>query len=360
MVGSGSDGRRALGHGLLRRSEQLAVDLGTANTVVFRRGEGVVLFEPSVVAIDERTDRIVAVGTDARRMIGRTPAHIRATRPLRHGVIADFEITEQMLRHFIRRVAGGRSRAQVIVCVPSGITEVERNAVVEATLAAGARRAHLIDEPLAGAIGAGLPVSEPVGSLVVDIGGGTSEVAVTALGSLVVSQSIRVGGYELDEAIVRFVQENENLLIGQEQAEGLKLAIGSALPPADVDAADDVAGRDLLTGLLRRTRVSARQVHRALERPLRLIVDAVVDLLERTPAELSADIGDRGLTLVGGGALLRRFDELLRHETGLPVTVDESPLTAVARGAGAALEELETLDRVARSSSTSGRRRRRR
>jgi rod shape-determining protein MreB len=248
----------------------------------------------------------------------------------------------------------------VIVCVPSGITEVERNAVVEATLAAGARRAHLIDEPLAGAIGAGLPVSEAVGSLVVDVGGGTSEVAVTALGSLVVSQSIRVGGYELDEAIVRFVQENENLLIGQEQAEGLKLAIGSALQPADVDAADDVAGRDLLTGLLRRTRVSARQVHRALERPLRLIVDAVVDLLERTPAELSADIGDRGLTLVGGGALLRRFDELLRRETGLPVTVDESPLTAVARGAGAALEELETLDRVARSSSTSGRRRRRR
>jgi len=343
-----------------RRGGQLAVDLGTANTVVVRPDEGVVLFEPSVVAIDELSGEVQAVGEQARRMIGRTPAHIHATRPLRHGVITDFEMTEQMLRHFIARTAGSRSRAQVMVCVPSGLTPVERDAVTEATIDAGAAKAFLIEEPLAAAIGAGLPVGDAVGSLVVDVGGGTSEMGITASGGLVVSHSIRVGGYELDEAIVRFVQENENLLIGQEQAEGLKLAIGSALPPADVDAADDVAGRDLLTGLLRRTRVSARQVHRALERPLRMIVDAVIDLLERTPAELSADIGDRGLTLVGGGALLRRFDELLRHETGLPVTVDESPLTAVARGAGAALEELETLDRVARSGSASGRRRRRR
>jgi rod shape-determining protein MreB len=348
VVGRGANAGRARTRGLLRRNEQLAVDLGTANTVVFRRGEGVVLFEPSVVALDERTEQIVAVGTDARRMIGRTPAHIRATRPLRHGVIADFDVTEQMLRHFIRRVAGGRSRAQVIVCVPSGITEVEKNAVVEAAIAAGARNAHLIDEPLAGAIGAGLPVSEAVGSLVVDVGGGTSEVAVTALGSLVVSQSIRVGGYELDEAIVRFVSEDESLLIGQEQAEGLKLEVGSALRPESPEADGVVAGRDLLTGLLRRTNVSARQVHAALDRPLRLIVEAVKDLLERTPAELSADIGDRGITLVGGGALLRRFDERLRLETGLPVTVADSPLTAVARGAGAALEELETLERLAR------------
>jgi rod shape-determining protein MreB and related proteins len=342
-----SDGSRSPVRGRLRRHARLAVDLGTANTVVFRHGEGVVLFEPSVVAIDERTDRIQAVGTDARRMIGRTPAHIRATRPLRHGVIADFEMTEQMLRYFIRKVAGPRSRAQVIVCVPTGITEVEKNAVVEATLGAGARRAHLIDEPLAGAIGAGLPVSEAIGSLLVDVGGGTSEMAVTALGTMVVSHSIRVGGYELDDAIVRFVQENENLLIGQEQAEALKLAAGSALAPHDAALEGEVAGRDLLTGLLRRTTISARQVHRALERPLRQIVDAVRELLERTPAELSADIGDRGLTVVGGGALLRRFDELLRLETNLPVTVAESPLTAVARGAGAALDELDLLNRSA-------------
>ncbi|HEX6702349.1 MAG TPA: rod shape-determining protein [Gaiellaceae bacterium] len=354
--GTGSNGSRPPARSLLRRSHQLAVDLGTANTVVFRRGEGIVLFEPSVVAIDERTERVHAVGTDARQMIGRTPAHIRATRPLRHGVIADFEMTEEMLRYFIRKVAGSRSRAHVIVCVPSGITEVEKNAVVEATIGAGARRAHLIDEPLAGAIGAGLPVSEAVGSLVVDVGGGTSEMAVTALGSMVVSQSLRVGGYELDEAIVRWVQENENLLIGQEQAEGLKLAVGSALETNDPTLTSDVAGRDLLTGLLRRTTVSGRQVHRALERPLRQIVDAVKDLLERTPAELSADIGDRGLTVVGGGALLRRFDELLRLETNLPVTVPESPLTAVARGAGAALEELATLERIGNGR---GRRRRR-
>jgi rod shape-determining protein MreB len=341
---------------VLWRHEQLAVDLGTANTVVFRRGEGIVLFEPSVVAIDDRDGRIVAVGTDARRMIGRTPAQIRATRPLRHGVIADFEITEQMLRYFIRRVSGARSRAQVIVCVPSGITEVEKNAVVEATLSAGARRAHLIDEPLAGAIGAGLPVSDAVGSLVVDVGGGTSEVAVTALGGLVVAHSIRVGGYELDEAIVRFLQENQNLLIGQEQAETLKIDVGSATEPPAASDAGEAAGRDLLTGLLRRTTVPARDVYRALERPLAQIVDAVVDLLERTPAELSADIGDRGLTVVGGGALLRGFDELLRARTGLPVTIAESPLTAVARGAGAALEELETLERL----QPAGRRSRRR
>ena len=290
-------------------------------------------------------------------MIGRTPAHIRATRPLRHGVIADFEITEQMLRYFIGKVAGARSRAHVIVCVPSGITEVEKNAVVEATLGAGARRAHLIDEPLAGAIGAGLPVSEAVGSLLVDVGGGTSEMAVTALGSMVVSHSIRVGGYELDEAIVRFVQEHDNLLIGQEQAEALKLAIGSALEPDDADLASEVAGRDLRTGLLRRRTIRAREVHTALERPLRQIVEAVKEVLERTPAELSADIGDRGLTVVGGGALLRRFDELLRLETNLSVTVAESPLTAVARGAGAALEELETLDRLASGRSRHRRRR---
>jgi rod shape-determining protein MreB len=323
---------------------QLAVDLGTANTVVFRRGEGIVLFEPSVVAIDERTGEVQAVGDRARRMIGRTPAHIRATRPLRHGVIADFEVTEQMLRHFIGQAIGFRSRAHVIVCVPSGITPVERSAVEEATRGAGAARAILIDEPLAAAIGAGLPVAESVGSLVVDIGGGTSEMAVTALGGLVVAHSIRVGGYELDEAIVRDIQDQHRLLIGQEQAEALKLEIGSAVAGVDVPVSADVAGRDLVTGLLRRTTVDAEFVRSALARPLDLIVSALKDLLDRTPPELASDVADRGLMLVGGGALLRGLDELLRIQTGLHVTVADDPLTTVARGAGEALEQFSTLE----------------
>jgi rod shape-determining protein MreB and related proteins len=320
----------------------LAVDLGTANTVVFRRGEGIVLFEPSVVAVDERTGEVHAVGDSARRMLGRTPASITASRPLRHGVIADFEMTEQMLRHFIRRVSGGRSRAAVIVCVPSGLTQVERSAVVEATLAAGAREVHLIEEPLAAAIGAGLPVAEPVGSMVVDVGGGTTEIAVTALGGIVVASSLQLGGYDLDDAIVRALQRRQ-LLIGQEQAEHLKIEIGSALAGIEVPVDTQTAGRDLVTGLLRRATVEADEVRRALERPLAQIVEAVKDLLEQTPAELSADIGARGLMLVGGGSLVRGFDELLRNELDLQVIRDREPLTTVARGAGASLEELETI-----------------
>ena len=328
----------------LRGGAQLAVDLGTANTVVFRRGEGIVLFEPSVVAIDERTGRVHAVGDEARRMIGRTPASITASRPLRHGVIADFETTEQMLRHFVQRVGGGRgSRSTVMVCVPSGITQVERNAVVEATISAGARRAHLIEEPLAAAIGAGLPVADPIGSLVVDVGGGTSEMAVTALGAMVVSHSLPVGGYELDEAIARSLQEEQKLLIGQEQAERLKRAIGSASEGVETPPTGEVAGRDLLTGLLRRATVDAAQVRSALKRPLSQIVQGVRDLLERTPAELTSDIAAGGLMLVGGGALLPGFDQLLRVETRLAVTLDHDPLTTVARGAGSALDELGTL-----------------
>ena len=323
---------------------RLAVDLGTANTVVYRRGAGVVLFEPSVVAVDERTGEVQAVGERARRMIGRTPAYIRATRPLRHGVIADFDVTEQMLRYFIRRSAGGLGlRADVMVCIPSGATPVERSAVEEAARSAGAGRAFLIEEPLAAAIGAGLPVADASGSLVVDVGGGTSEMAVTALGGLVVSHAIRVGGYDLDDAIVRVIQEQERLLIGQEQAEALKIAIGGALPSGDAPAQADVAGRDLVTGLLRRASVSAEQVREALQRPLSQIVDAVKQLLERTPPELAADLGRRGLTLAGGGALLRGFDRLLERETGLRVAVPEEPLTTVARGAGAALEEPKGL-----------------
>jgi rod shape-determining protein MreB len=324
----------------IARGTDLAVDLGTANTVVVRRGHGVVLFEPSVVAIDDQTGKVYAVGDEARRMLGRTPATITASRPLRHGVISDFDTTEQMLRQFIRRASGGTPRARVIVCVPSGLTQVERNAVIEATLAAGAREAQLIEEPLAAAIGAGLPVAEAVGSFVVDVGGGTSETAVTALGGIVVSSSLRVGGYDFDEAIVRLLQHEHRLLVGQEQAEQMKIAIGRAVAaPGEAETAE-IAGRDTTTGMLRRVAVDAEAVQRALARPVAQIVEAVKELLEQTPAELSADVAARGMTLAGGGSLLRGFADVLRQETGLAVVHDPEPLTTVARGAGLALETL--------------------
>jgi rod shape-determining protein MreB len=335
----------------------LAVDLGTANTVVFRRGDGIVLFEPSVVAMDEKTRQVYAVGEKARQMLGRTPATIVATRPLRHGVITDFEVTEQMLAQFIRLVGGGRLRRAVIVCVPSGLTQVERNAVVEATLSAGAREAHLIEEAMAGAIGAGLPVEDAVASLVLDVGGGTSEMAVIALGGIVVSSSLPVGGYDLDEAIVRFVQQEHRLLVGQEQAERVKLEIGSALEGHAAAPEADIAGREMATGLLSRISVGSDEVRRALERPLGRIVAALKELLEQTPAELAGDIAGRGVTLVGGGTLLPGFAELVAAETGLPVSSDPDPLTAVARGAGAALAELETIRRGSRNRGRSPRRR---
>ena len=325
-------------------ARQLAVDLGTANTVVFRRGVGIVLFEPSVVAIDDRSGRVHAAGEDARRMIGRTPAYVRAVRPLRHGVISDFETTEQMLRYFIRRVLGrGKGRTDVMLCIPSGLTQVERSAVVDAVLAAGASRAYLIEEALAAAIGSGLPVSDPVGSMVVDVGGGTSEMAVTSLGSMAVSTSLRVGGYDFDEAIARSVLEEHGLLIGLEQAEVLKLRIGAALKGAGGADSDEVAGRDVVEGLLRRAWIRADRVQEALRRPLQQIAASVNDTLEQTPPELSADLATNGLTLVGGGALLPGFDVLLRQETGLRITIDDDPLTAVARGAGEALGQLEHL-----------------
>jgi rod shape-determining protein MreB and related proteins len=339
------DGLRRLA---TRSGHDLAVDLGTANTVVYRRGDGIVLFEPSVVAIDETTGEVRAVGERARRMIGRTPATITATRPLRHGVIADFEVTEQMLRHFIRETKRGRFESpDVVLCVPSGVTEVERRAVEEATIGAGARRAFLIAEPMAGAIGAGLPVSESSGSMIVDIGGGTSEMAVISLGGMVVAHSLRVGGYELDDAIVRHLQQDHKLLIGQEQAEEVKISIGSAVP-AENGEETEVAGRDLLTGLLRRATLTAAEVHQALQRPLAQIVEAVKDTLERTPPELAADLGTRGLALVGGGALLRGIDQVLREETSLPVQIASSPLTCVARGAGTSLDNLSALGRGSR------------
>jgi rod shape-determining protein MreB and related proteins len=337
----------------------MAVDLGTANTVVYVRGEGIVLFQPSVIAIDETTGEVHAVGDEARRMIGRTPARIRATRPLRHGVIADFEVTEQMLRRFLAKANGHRgTHRRVVLCVPSGITDVEERAVKEATVSAGAREAALIEEPMAGAIGAGLPVGEPRGNMVVDIGGGTTEVAVISLGGIVVSRSLRVGGYEMDEAIVRYVRDHHKLLIGQERAEGAKIGVGSAIDVAPIPDTE-VSGRDLVTGGLRRVRLTAEEVRDALQRPLSQIVDMVKQTLEATPPELAADISNRGIVLVGGGSLLRGLDELMRSETQLPVHLADSPLTCVAIGAGKSLEELSTIQQIGRPGRTSRRRRRR-
>jgi rod shape-determining protein MreB and related proteins len=327
---------------------ELAIDLGTANTLVFVRGEGIRVFEPSVVAIDEATGAVHAVGEEARRMIGRTPATIRAIRPLRHGVITDFDVTAEMLRYFIRRVGGGGlSFSRVVLCVPSGTTEVERNAVEEATLAAGARSVALIEEPMAAAIGAGLPVAEPQGSMIVDVGGGTTEVAVLALGGIVVWESIRVGGYELDEALVRHVDTNGRLLIGPETAETAKIACGSAWPlPEELET--DVAGRDRITGLLRRTTLGSEEVRAALAQPVAAIVEAVVRTLEATPPELAADIASAGIVLAGGGALLRGLEQRLAADTKLPVHVAETPLQCVVLCAGASLEETATLDRTSR------------
>ena len=335
---------------------ELAIDLGTANTLVFVRGQGIVVFEPSVVAIEERTGAVQAVGEDARRMIGRTPATIRAIRPLRHGVIADFDITAEMLRYFIRRVGGGGlSFSRVVLCVPSGITDVERDAVEDATLAAGARAVTLIEEPMAAAIGAGLPVAEASGSMVVDIGGGTTEVAVLSLGGIVVWESIRVGGFELDDAIVRHVNDRNHLLIGPETAETAKIACGSAWPLGD-ELESQVAGRDRITGLLRRSTVASTDVREAIDQTVGTIVETVKRTLEATPPELAADIGARGIVLAGGGALLRGMDQRLAAETGLPVRIADSPLQCVVLGAGSSLEETDVLRKTSRRR---GRRRRR-
>jgi rod shape-determining protein MreB len=341
------------------RRRDLAVDLGTANTVVYVRGEGIILFEPSVIAIDETTGEVQAVGDEARRMIGRTPARIRATRPLRHGVIADFDVTEQMLRRFLAKANGHRgTHRRVVLCVPSGITDVEERAVTEATVMAGAREAGLIEEPMAGAIGAGLSVEEPRGNMVVDIGGGTTEVAVISLGGIVVSRSLRVGGYEMDDAIVRYVRDHHRLLIGQQSAEEAKIHVGSALDVAADIPETEVRGRDLVTGGLRRIPLTPEEVREALRRPVSQILDTVKETLESTPPELAADIANRGIVLVGGGSLLRGLDELMRVETHLPVYLADSPLTCVAIGAGQSLEELPAIQRASRARRTPAPRRR--
>jgi rod shape-determining protein MreB and related proteins len=330
-------------------SRDMAVDLGTANTLVYVRGRGIVLSEPSVVAIDTRTGEVHAVGVEAKRMLGRTPGSISAIRPLKDGVIADFDVTEQMLRHFIQKVHQHRfAHPRVVVCVPSGVTGVERRAVEEATLSAGARQAYLIEEPMAAAIGAGLPIAEPAGNMIVDIGGGTSEVAVISLGGIVVSQSLRVGGDEMDDAIINHVKKEYKLLIGQQTAEEIKLEIGSAHPLKEEIQAE-VRGRDLLTGLPKTVILSSDEVRHALDEPVGQIIDAIKQTLDKTPPELAADIMDRGLMLAGGGSLLGGLDERLRQETHMPVHVAESPLTCVAVGSGRSLEEFEVIHRSQKS-----------
>ena len=333
-------------------SKDMGIDLGTANTLVFMRGRGIVLREPSVVAIQKDTGAILAVGEEAKMMIGRTPGNIVAIRPLKDGVIADFDTTQAMLKYFIQKATGGFSffRPRVVVGVPSGVTEVERRAVIDATIQAGAREAFLIEEPMAAAIGAGLPVHDPTGNMVVDIGGGTTEVAVISLGGIVSSRSIRIGGDELDESIIQYMKRTYNLLIGERTAETVKITIGSAMPSPEEETMD-IRGRDLVTGLPKTILVSVREIELALSEPVSAIVDAVKVTLEKTPPELSADIMDRGIVMTGGGALLRRLDKLLTRETGMPVIVAENPLDCVAKGTGVVAEDLETMKRVTMASS---------
>jgi rod shape-determining protein MreB len=333
-------------------SADMAIDLGTANTLVYVKGRGIVLDEPSVVAIaDVRGKKqVLAVGEEAKQMLGRTPGNIQAIRPLRDGVIADFEVAEEMIKHFIRKVHNRRGYASpmVIVCVPSGSTAVERRAIQESAESAGARRVFLIEEPMAAAIGAGLPVTEPSGSMVVDIGGGTTEVAVISLGGIVYARSVRVGGDKMDEAIISYIRRNHNLLIGESTAERIKLDVGAAAPPPAGDDGPyrDVKGRDLMHGVPREIVVSQRAIAESLAEPVTQIIEAVKVALENTPPELAADIVDKGIVLTGGGALLYRLDQVLREATGLAVVIAENPLQCVALGTGRALEERKRLSNV--------------
>jgi rod shape-determining protein MreB len=325
----------------------MAVDLGTANTLVYVRGRGILVDEPSVVAINEKTGELVAVGRDAKQMVGRTPEDITAIRPLQDGVIADFEATEQMLRHFIALVHRRRylAKPRMVVCVPSGITAVEQRAVKEAGYQAGARRVYIIEEPMAAAIGAGLPVHKATGNMIVDVGGGTTEVAVISLGGIVTSLSVRTAGDEVDRAITNWMKKEHALLLGEATAEQVKVTLGSAFPgPLDREA--EIRGRDLVSGLPRTVTLTSADVRGAIEEPVHAIVDAVRVTLDQTPPELAGDIMDRGIVLTGGGALLRGLDDRLRHETGMPVHVAEDPLQSVALGAGRCVEEFEALQQV--------------
>jgi rod shape-determining protein MreB len=328
-------------------SRDMGIDLGTANTLVHVKGKGIVLREPSVVAIQRDTGEVLAVGEEAKQMIGRTPGNIVAIRPLKDGVIADFDVTQAMLKYFIRKSMDTKSfiRPRVVVGVPSGVTEVEKRAVIDATIQAGAREAYLIEEPMAAAIGAGLPVHEPTGNMVVDIGGGTTEVAVISLGGIVTSRSIRIGGDEMDESIVQYIKRTYNLMIGERTAEQVKVTIGAALMP-EVDENMDIRGRDLVTGLPKTLTIRSREVQQALSEPVSGIIEAVKVTLEKTPPELASDIMDRGIVMTGGGSLLRGLDRLLSKETGMPVHIAEDALSCVGIGTGRALESIDLLKRV--------------
>ena len=330
-------------------SKDMGIDLGTANTLVYVQGKGIVLQEPSVVAIERDSNRVLAVGAEAREMVGRTPGNIIAVRPMKDGVIADFDVTERMLRHFIAKASRRRGifRPRVVVAVPSGVTEVEKRAVIDATLSAGAKGARLIEEPMAAAMGSGLSVQEPTGSMIVDIGGGTTEVAIISLGGIVSHRSIRVGGDELDEGIVQHVRRSYNLLIGERTAERVKHEVGNAFLENDRQKkSTDIRGRDLVTGLPKTVCVTDDEIHVALAEPVQAIVEAVKVTLERTPPELAADIMDKGIILAGGGSLLCGLPRLLSNETGMPVHLSDDPLTAVVKGTGTALEHFNLLQRV--------------
>jgi rod shape-determining protein MreB len=336
----------------------VAIDLGTANTLVYVRGRGIIVSEPSVVAIDQRTNDVHAVGSEAKLMIGRTPATISAVRPLRHGVIADFEVTEAMLRYFLRRVSQRRmARPRLVMCVPSGVTEVEQRAVVDASLSAGAREVQLIEEPLAAAIGAGLPIAEPRGHMVVDVGGGTTEVAVISLGGIVVSESVRTGGYELDDAVTAWLRARHGLAVGAQTAEELKVQLGSAFPLRE-ELEVEIRGRHLASGLPRSVRISSEEIREALADSVQTIVDAVKETLERTPPELAADVAQSGILLAGGGVLLQGFAERISEETGMPTTLADEPLKCVAVGSGMALEEFDAMVRGDRLAARTRRARR--
>ncbi len=334
-------------------SHDMGIDLGTANTLVHVKGRGIVLREPSVVAIKSDTGDILAVGEEAKRMIGRTPGNIVAIRPMKDGVIADFDVTQAMLKYFIAKAMNSKtliSKPRVVVGVPSGVTEVEKRAVIDAAQQAGAREAYLIEEPMAAAIGAGLPVEDATGSMVVDIGGGTTEIAVISLGGIVTSRSIRVGGDEMDTSIVQYIKRMYNLMIGERTAEDIKIEIGTAIVTPETDRTMDIRGRDLVSGLPKTLTIQAKEIREALNEPIYKIIDAVKSTLEKTPPELAADVMDHGIMMTGGGALLTNLDTLLSNETGMPVLVSEDALSCVGEGTGKSLENIELLKRVVMTS----------
>jgi len=334
-------------------SNDMGIDLGTATTLVFVKGEGVVLCEPSVVAIERGTSHVLAVGEEAKRMLGRTPGNIIAIRPMKDGVIADFEITEAMLRYFIKKVHHRRVlvRPRIIIAIPSGITEVEKRAVKDSAERAGSREVFLIEEPIAAAIGVGLPIQEPIGNMIIDIGGGTTEIAVISLAGIVFSKSIRIGGDEMNEAIIEYLKKTYNLMVGERTAEDIKIKIGSAYP-LEEEMSIEVKGRDLVAGLPKTVTITSEEIRESLQEPLRAILEVTKMSLERTPPELAADLIDHGIVMAGGGSLLRGLDKLISEETGLPVHISEDPITAVANGTGRVLSEIQYLKKVTVSVKT--------